>query len=90
MDKMKEEKVELGDTVKDMNTGFKGVVVCRSEYINGCVQYEVVPKVDKDNKQSEAIQIDEQCLIVVKKKKKPIVKEDVGGSYRKGTPQRGY
>ncbi len=45
---MQENKIKLGDKVKDLVTGFTGVVVSRIEYINGCVQFGIVPKADKD------------------------------------------
>ena len=72
--------IELGDKVKDIYTGFVGVAVAKIEFINGCVQFTVAPKVDKDNKQSEPIDIDEESLTVVKSqvRKKP---KETGGAY---------
>ena len=60
-------KIQLGDKVKDKVTGFVGVVTCRAEYLNGCVRYIVLPKVVKDNKIPEEVEIDEQSLEVIKK-----------------------
>lgn len=37
---------EMGFTLKDKITGFKGVVAGRCEYITGCDQYLVQPKTD--------------------------------------------
>jgi hypothetical protein len=33
--------VRLGDRVEDMVTGFSGIAVAKSEYLNGCVRYGV-------------------------------------------------
>lgn len=35
------ERIELGNYVKDIVTGFSGVAVSRTEYLNGCVRYGV-------------------------------------------------
>ena len=51
---MKKEKIILGDRVKSKLNGFEGIAVCRTEFINGCIQYEVC--------------IDEYSLTVVKKR----------------------
>ena len=34
-------KVKLGDEVEDMVTGFTGIAVARSEYLNGCMRLGV-------------------------------------------------
>ena len=59
-------RIELGSKVKDIVSGFGGIVIGRVEYFNGCIQYLVVPKVDKEGKKSEAYWIDEPQLKVVK------------------------
>lgn len=33
--------VRLGDKVEDMVTGFSGIAVARSEYLNGCIRFGV-------------------------------------------------
>jgi hypothetical protein len=35
-------EIKLGDYVRDKLTGFKGVAVARTEFVNGCVQFENV------------------------------------------------
>lgn len=66
--------IKLGLKVKDKVTGFEGVAVARIEYLNGCVQYGVKPKVGKDGKIADIEYIDENQLkiisggIVIKKK----------------------
>ncbi len=46
---MKEEKIKLGQKVKDIVSGFTGIAICRMEYLNGCVRYTVQAKKTKDN-----------------------------------------
>ena len=57
--------IELGDKVKDRVTGFVGIATSRVEYLNGCIQYGVRPKVGKDNKSTEVEYIDEEQIEVV-------------------------
>ena len=83
-------EIELGSKVKCKITGFTGIAVARTEFINGCVQYGVVGKVGKDSKYPEEIGIDAESLEVISKKKKKLVKNDTGGATTKGVKQRGY
>jgi hypothetical protein len=87
------EKINLGDTVKDIHTGFVGTAMTRTEFFNGCIQFDVMPKIKKgENKPQDGISIDEQSLVVVKKFKKKEEKEEDynGGPYRKQKKMRGY
>jgi hypothetical protein len=52
----------LGKTVTDRITGFTGTVVGHVEYLTGCNQALVVPKVDKDGKLQEGQWFDDQRL----------------------------
>ena len=58
-------EIQLGDKVKDIHCGFTGVTVARTEFINGCVQWMVLPKVGKENKIPEEIGLDSQSLVVI-------------------------
>lgn len=62
-------KIKLGQTVRDTVTGYVGVVVCRSEWLHGCVRVAVQGPVDKDGKMPDAINFDEPGLEVVPKAK---------------------
>jgi len=73
---MKNEIIELGDKVKCIYTGFTGVTVAKIEFINGCVQFSVQPKVDKDGKYPEEMNIDNSSLIIIKKTKLKGFKEE--------------
>ena len=55
-------KPKLGMTVKDVVTGFKGIVTGRVEYLTGCTQYLVQPPVKKDGDCVDARWIDEDRL----------------------------
>ena len=95
-------KIELGDTVKCIYTGFSGVATARTEFVNGCIQYVVAAKWNaKDKSSPEEIGIDEGSLVVVKKgkgvKKKEVVEDDDdeeersnGGPMRKAPVRRNY
>ncbi len=89
------DKITLGDTVKCINTGFTGIATAKMEFMNGCIQYEVVPKMGKDKKYPEGEFIDIQSLEIIKKKSKPIVKkkkeeEDDGGPNHPSVRMRGH
>lgn len=51
----KKHEVTLGLTYKDKVSGFVGVAVQKSEYLNGCVRFALEPKVDKDGKTADTI-----------------------------------
>ncbi len=48
-------------------SGFIGIAVSSTKFINGCIQIEVQPKVDKENKIQECVAIDIQNLKVIQK-----------------------
>jgi hypothetical protein len=56
--------IAMGSKVRDRITGFEGRVTCRTEYITGCTQILVVPKVKDDGSYQEAHWFDEQRLEV--------------------------
>ena len=82
--------IKLGDKVKCKVTGFVGTVSARTEFLNGCVQYEIIPKVSKDNKILDGVSIDEQNLEVIMTKKNKSKKKENGGPMRKVVSFRGY
>jgi len=51
-----------GDVLQDAITGFKGTVTGRANYLTGCDQYLLVPKVDKEGKHVDGRWIDSQRL----------------------------
>jgi len=54
---------KLGEKVKDTVTGFKGTVISRVEYLNGCLQYCIDPKVGKEGKMEKSHYVDEGQLV---------------------------
>lgn len=74
--------INLGDEVKDSVTGFIGVAVARTLWINGCTRWTVQPKgTNKDGKTFDSESFDQQQLVLVKASK---VKE---GSHKTGGPR---
>ena len=75
--------IKLGEKVKDSITGFEGIVVCRADYLNGCVQLQVQSQELKDGKIIKAEWIDEPQLIVLEKPLEPEETKDTpGGGFR--------
>ncbi len=70
---------DLGDSVKDKITGFKGIVTSIHCYLNGCRRIAVQPKELKDGKPIESQIFDEPQLDIVKK-------QAVEGDKRKPRP----
>lgn len=66
----------LGKEVKDKVSGFKGIVVCITTWLNGCVRVNIQPKIDKAGKYPEnqcfdIEQVEEVGLGITKKRKEP-------------------
>jgi hypothetical protein len=57
--------IRLGQKLRDKVTGFEGIATARCEYLNGCVQYCVLPPVDEKGERRDGIYIDQQQLEVV-------------------------
>jgi len=88
-----EREIELGDKVRCKITGFEGIAVEKSEFINGCVQYAVLPKCKGKEKDKipDAVAIDEGSLEIIEDpKKKKVKKSETGGPMRKVNPRRNY
>jgi len=64
-------KFNVGDELKDTITGFAGIVMARTEWLNGCLRYQLQPKKLKDGKMQDEAVFDEQQLVMVKPAKKP-------------------
>tara|TARA_R110002167_G_scaffold106599_6_gene273251 strand:+ start:7949 stop:8188 length:240 start_codon:yes stop_codon:yes gene_type:complete len=62
----------LGKKVKSIITGFEGIATAKIEYINGCVQYCVKPKCDKNGLMPEGHYIDVEELEITGKGKRVI------------------
>lgn len=73
--------IKLGCKVRDTVSGFEGIVVARVEYLNGCTQCAVLPKIGEDGKMPTAEYIDHQRLEVTDAPLK-VVASDTGGEMR--------
>jgi len=78
---MKKE-MNLGDVVRDIITGFEGIITSKCDYITGCTHFGIAPTELKDGRPQDSYYLDEQRLIFVKKS------ELSESSIRKGGPQR--
>lgn len=58
-------KIELGSHVRDTVTGYEGTATSRLEYMNGCVQYCIKPRVGPDGKMPEGEWVDEGQIEVI-------------------------
>ena len=83
---MAKQKIELGDTVKDIITGFEGVVVARTDWLYNCVRFTVQPKEMKDGKPLDSITFDEDQLSVIASKSVKLRAARTGGP--RPEPQR--
>lgn len=71
--------IKLGDRVKDRISGLTGIATERREYLNGCVQYAITPKIKPGATELPAWCIDEQQIDVLTKKKAIVKKRSTGG-----------
>ena len=61
-----EKKVsKLGKEVKDRVSGFRGIVVSETSYLQGCTRVAVQPPVKKDGALPDAKHFDESDLVVI-------------------------
>ena len=80
--------IKLGDKVRDKVTGFTGIASAKCEFLNGCVQFLVrpkmaVPKKGETPKYPEGTYIDvEQLDVVGTRKLKLNEREEPSGGFR--------
>ena len=84
------EEIELGDTVQCIYTGFKGVAVARTEFINGCIQFSIAPKWDGKAPIFEEMSLDSKSLKIIKKKPQSKEEKSTGGPTQRAAKFRGY
>lgn len=69
------EKIELGDEVRDIVSGFKGIAIGRTTWMFGCDRITVHPQgITKEGKTFDTQSFDEPSLVVIKKAK-PVLKD---------------
>jgi hypothetical protein len=74
-------KFDVGDKVKDTITGFSGIVVYRTQWLNNCNTYGVAPQELKDGIPVKNQHFDEPQLLMVDK-------ESIKKSQGTGGPDR--
>lgn len=72
-------KFSLGDKVKCQVTGHEGIVIALNQWLNGCKQYCVKGKINKDKEVPEGEWIDEGQLKLVKADFLNVKKKPTGG-----------
>jgi len=55
----------LGTRARDMVSGFEGIITGRAEYLNGCTQFCLKPRVDDDGKELDGCWYDNGQLEVL-------------------------
>lgn len=69
----------LGDKVRDSVSGFQGVVVAKTMYLNGCTRVGVQPRIGKDGKHPDSATFDEPQLELLKVGAVKTGRRDTGG-----------
>jgi hypothetical protein len=73
-------KVNLGDKASDTVSGFSGICVARTEWLNGCWRMTLQPQgLDKDGKPQDTQTFDEFQLKVDEPEQHPIGSKLTGG-----------
>lgn len=57
--------IQLGKEGKDKITGFQGIITARVEYLYGCAQYGLSPKVGEDGAVKDTSFFDEGRIAIV-------------------------
>jgi hypothetical protein len=61
--------INLGDTAKDTITGYKGVVIAETNWLNGCRRLTIQSKEMKDGRPIDTVTFDVEQLELVSKAK---------------------
>jgi hypothetical protein len=58
-------KYELGSKAKDKVTGYKGLIIARTEWLYGCRRYVLQAQELKDGKPIETVCVDQDAVEIV-------------------------
>lgn len=83
-------KFKLGTKLRCTITGFEGTAIAKCEYLNGCIQYCVKPKVKADGKFPEGQYIDQDQLEKAIETKKVKFKKNNTAGPQQNTPSDNY
>lgn len=78
--------IEFGKVYRDSITGFEGICTGKSQYITGCDQILIVPKVDNEGKFQSGQWFDDSRLVDVEAEKAVATSQKPGGPQH--TPPR--
>lgn len=87
-----DKKFKNGQKVRERLSGFEGTITAEIEYMNGCIRYQIQPRLLVDGTYQDSVIIDEQQLDLLverklfKEKKDKKDKEPPGGD-RPGLPK---
>lgn len=81
-------KYQLGDVVKDKITSYKGMVVCRSEWIYGCIRYVLQSRKLKDGVPVQNHVCDEGSIELISPAGEVVPQAAAGGP--RDDPDRGH
>lgn len=74
------QNVQLGDKARDTVSGFVGICVARTEWLNGCWRMTLQPQLlDKDGKPQEPGTFDDFQLEVLEAKQQRVGSKETGG-----------
>ena len=79
--------IQLGDRARDSITGYEGIVIARSEWLNGCVRFELQSEKLKDGVPHEPYWVDQQQIALVVSKAPKDVTAGKGESPPPGGPR---
>lgn len=81
-------RIKLGDKIRDRVTGFTGIATAKTEYLNGCTQFDISGKSDEKTGEARVLSVDDQQverLDAGLNKKEPVKKTRTGGPSRMRT-----
>jgi len=81
-------KFNLGDKAKDIITGFEGVIIYRTQWINNCNVYGIKSQTLKDGLPLESKQFDEPQLELIEDKVIPESRRTGGPNDSPSEPNR--
>lgn len=79
-------KFTLGSLLRDTISEFEAIATARCEYLNGCVQYCLSARVDKDGKIPKGEWIDEDQLTELVSAEQMEIERAGGGGVREHPP----
>lgn len=72
--------VELGDKVKDIVTGYTGIAIARTQWLQGCDRITIQASAKSDGSVPDSLSVDEPQIAIIKRGvAKPKAKRTTGG-----------